>query len=163
MATPTLYRNLRRTLPRLKTAVELHDRTIYDYLYSANLLDKVTYDDALVCGVTLSDPHQILVFPKEYTRDVLSIGAEKLQLIKHMKKTTDSQWGAVDKANQQHLGRQGMGITTPYRYFNWSDSYPLSHWLNLKVSGTLPGDKTTFIELDVVIQSLREEYHSQHP
>ena len=172
MTTATVYRNMRQKLPQLpsrggglyhflqKTRPDRssavshsthHTADIYDFLKTVNLLDNITYDDPLVCGVTVNDMN--LVFPKGYIRDVLSIGVQDLQMIKHMKKmTTTPKWGA-----------EITETAAAGRYFNWSDSYPLSQWLNLKVSSTLPDDMTSIIELDVVIQSLREEYQSQHP
>lgn len=148
MATPSLYRNMQRTLQRRARGSSLPGGTdIYDFLRSANLLDNLTYDDAHVCGVTA---HQMmLVFPKEHIPNILSIGIKDLQLIKHMKKIAASPVGS--------------GMQYPMMYFHWSDLYPLSDWFNLKVSTTQPDDLNTFVDIDVVIEALREEYQSQHP
>ena len=153
MANPTLhmkYRHMKSILAQTKPNLSRFagHQDIYDFLRTENLLDNLSYDDALVCGVTTHE--MILFFPKEHIRDVLSIKVRDLQLIKHMKKIA--------------VSPSSGGMLAQSTYFNWSDSYPLSEWLNLKVSPTKPDDiETTIVNIDVVIESLREEYQSLSP
>lgn len=152
MATAVMYRNMKNTSNlggALRSKVTNGGRDdLYRFLRACGLNDKITHEDQVTCTVTMNQKTH-LIFPKEYVPDVLSLKIHHLYLLKQMKQRAYSLQPGYDMFFQRY----------PYEYLPW---------LNLKVCDpNIPAvEQVPSIErvgIDIVMQSLREEYKAYIP
>lgn len=153
MNTVSSFRQLRSLFPK-GGFTKLGGNDIYNYMnsmYELTDLDKIVYDDNLCCAVNTSNK-ELIVFPKEYTYNVLNLTHKDLQLVKHLKKV-----GTKLVSYSNHVDVEQGVLGEKYMYFLPHPHNTLS-WLNMIVL-TDPSHEVDplGVSIDVVIDSLRDE------
>jgi|TARA_Y100000389_G_scaffold35114_1_gene29881 hypothetical protein len=143
------FRQLRSLFPK-GGFTKLGGNDIYNYMnsmYDLSALDKIIYDDNMCCAVHTSNK-ELIVFPKEYTYNVLNLTHKDLQLVKHLKK--------VGTKLVSYSTPQGVS-SEKYMYFLPHPHNTLS-WLNMIVLTEPSYEMDPLgVSIDVVIDSLRDE------